>query len=223
MKTRNELQRDVMDELADDPSLRECGVLVAVDGGTVTLMGHVRSYAERLAAEQAAWRVDGVCGVVNDLAVELWDEFQHDDATIATAAVTALRLNAWLPADAVTMTVDGGWVRLEGSVPWRYQKQEAERVAGHLQGVRGITNNVQLCPRAEPQGVERRIRSALYRAATLDARRVHVDTIHGEVILRGTVRTWIEREEAERAAWSVPGVTSVRNELAIGAGELAEV
>lgn len=221
MKTPGELRNDVLDELGFEPSLEEGGIGVAVEDGVVTLAGHVRSYAEKRVAERAVKRVLGVHGIANDLKVELWEGFQRDDTDIAHAALDTLRWNTWLPQDAVTVTVKDGWITLDGSLPWQYQKMEAERAVSHLQGVKGVTNQIAVKPRVQATQVDRRIQSAFQRAASLDARNVHVETAGSVVILRGTIRSWAEHEDAERAAWSVPGVTSVRNELQIVVKELA--
>lgn len=221
MKTPGELRNDVLDELGFEPSLEEGGIGVAVEDGVVTLAGHVRSYAEKKVAERAVKRVDGVHGIANDLVVELWEGFQRDDTDIAHAALDALAWDTWLPRDAVTVTVKDGWITLDGSLPWQYQKIEAERAVSHLQGVKGVTNQIAVKPRVQATQVDRRIQSAFQRAASLDARNVHVETAGSVVILHGTVRSWAEHEDAERAAWSVPGVTSVRNELRIVVAELA--
>jgi osmotically-inducible protein OsmY len=223
MKTPGELRTDVVDELAFEPSLGETGIGVAVNDGVVTLTGHVKSYTEKMAAERAAKRVHGVHGIANDLTVELWPGFRRDDTDIAQAAVNALAWNAWLPQDAVTVVVKEGWVTLEGSVPWQYQKLEAERAVSHLQGVKGVINQIAVKARVQATQVERRIQGAFQRAASLDSRQVHVETAGSMVFLRGTVRSWAEHEDAERAAWSVPGVTEVRNDLVIGVEELAAV
>jgi osmotically-inducible protein OsmY len=223
MKTSTELKTDVMDELMFEPSIDETGIGVAVEDGVVTLSGHAKSYAEKLAAEEAVKRVDGVQAVANELKVELWPGFQHDDTDLAQAVAHALRWNAWLPANSVTASVSEGWVTLDGSVPWQYQKQEAALSIQRLQGVKGVTNRIEVEPRVQAEEVERKIQSAFQRAASLDAEQVHVETSGSRAILRGKVRSFAESQDAERAAWSVPGVTSVRNELEIVVQELAEV
>ena len=223
MKTAAELKTDVMDELTFEPSVDEAGIGVGVEEGIVTLSGHVKSYAEKVAAEAAAKRVDGVQGIANELKVELWPGFQRDDADLAKAAVHALRWNSWLPADAVTVSVSDGWVTLDGSVPWQFQKQEALLAVQRLQGVKGVTDNVEVKPRVQATQVERKIQSAFQRAASLDAGKIWVQTAGSVVTLRGTVRSWAEHQDAERAAWAVPGVTAVRNDLEIVVQELAEV
>jgi osmotically-inducible protein OsmY len=223
MKTSADLKTDVMDELLFDPSVDETGIGVAVEDGVVTLSGHTKSYAEKLAAEDAVRRVEGVQAVANELKVELWPGFQHDDTDVAHAVAHALRWNSWLPANAVTASVSDGWVTLEGSVPWQYQKQEAKLAIQRLQGVKGVTSRIEVEPRVQATEVERKIQSAFQRAASLDARQVHVETSGSRAILRGKVRSFAESQDAERAAWSVPGVTSVRNETEIVVRDLSEV
>lgn len=223
MKTSSDLQRDVLDELEFDPVLDAGGIGVSVADGVVTLHGHVRSYADKIAAETTVKRVAGVRGVANDLTVTLWPGAERDDTDIARAAVRALEWNTWVPEGAVKVTVKDGWVTLEGAVEWQYQRDTARKTVEHLTGVKGVDNLVTLKPRVLPNEVERRIVSAFQRAASLDAKHVHVATIGGRVILRGAVRSWLERDDAERAAWAVPGVTEVENNLAVGAAAYATV
>ena len=221
MKTTTELQHDVIEELDFDPTLDASQIGVSASDGVVTLSGHVGSYADRLAAEKAAKRVLGVRGVANDLKVVLIAGMERDDTDIAQAAVHALRWDTWIPKDAVTVTVKSGWVTLEGALDWQYQRDAACRAVEHLTGVKGVTNLITIKPRVLPGEVERRIHASFRRAAILDAKKVHVGTVGGRVILRGAVRSWAERADAERAAWSVTGVTEVENNLAVGTAEYA--
>ena len=223
MRTSAEVQRDVLEELAFDPSLDAAAIGVAVDGGVVTLNGHVPTYADRAAAGRATRRIAGVRAVANELQVQLLAGSHRDDTDIAQAAVAALAWSTWVPKDAVKVIVDKGWVTLEGEVAWKYQKDAAHRAVAHLTGVKGVSNLITLRPVVKPQDVERRIQGALQRAASLDAKQIHVETIGGRVILRGAVRSFAERDDAERDAWSAEGVTSVNDEIVVGPTEYAAI
>ena len=217
MITDSNLQRDVMQELKDEPSVDASQIGVAAKSGVVTLTGVVASYAEKLAAEHAAKRVSGVQGVADDLTVRLPDGRQRIDADIAKAALDALRWNAWVPDDVVKVTVDKGWITLEGTVDWQYQRDAAADGVRHLTGVRGVTNVISINPRAKVSAadVKRRIFEAFRRSAELDARRIGIDAHDGKVILHGNVHDWSEVQEAQRAAYAVPGVVEVENRLTV--------
>lgn len=221
MKTGTALQRDVLDELRWEPSIDASDVGVTVDEGVVTLTGRVNSFAEKDAAQRAAQRVVGVRAVANDLEVVVPGTHRRDDTDIARAAVDALAWNHNVPADQVRLTVRDGWITLEGEVDWRYQREAAFNTVAHLTGVHGVTNNVVVRPRATPREIKAKIQGALQRTASRDAEKISVETIGGKVILRGTVRTWAERDDAERAAWSAPGVSSVDSYVEIQEPELA--
>jgi osmotically-inducible protein OsmY len=221
MKTRSDLQHEVMEELEFDPSLDAAGIGVSVEDGVVTLDGHVPTYADKITAEKAAKRVEGVKGVANDLTVTLRMGTERDDTDIAQAAVRALEWNVWIPKGVVQVTVKDGWITLDGTLDWQYQRNAARTAVEHLTGVKGVTNLIILKTTVLPAEVERRVQSAFQRAASIDAKQVHADTVGGRVTLHGTVRSWTEREDAERAAWSVAGVTEVDNHLGIGMTEFA--
>jgi len=181
----------------------------------VTLSGWVDSYTKKWAAEQAAHRVRGVKAVANDIEVRLPSSSERTDADIAAAVVRALEWDALLPADTIDVTVTKGFVTLEGAVEWQYQKDEAERVVRRLTGVKGVSNLITVKPRVTPWELKQKIEQALKRSAETDAQKITVDVDGNKVILKGTVRSWAERQDAERAAWSAPGVLSVDNRIAI--------
>jgi len=212
------LQHDVLTELEWDPSIEAGKIGVSVENGVVTLNGHVSNYSEKSAAERIAKRVKGVDAVANDIEVKLDLEGQRDDTDIAKAALDALRWNVALPRDKVkVMVTNGGWVTLEGEVDWDYQRRVAFDAVRSLRGVRVVTNNIAVIPKVKAADVKDKIEAALRRNAEIDSKKISVETTDGRVTLRGSVRSWVEREDAVSAAWAAPGVRKVVDELKVRA------
>ncbi|MCU1271350.1 MAG: Transport-associated protein [Acidobacteriaceae bacterium] len=213
VKTDEEIQKDVLAELKWDARIQPNEIGVSVKDGIVTLTGWVDSYLKKWSAEDVAHRVDGVKGIANDIEVKLATE--RTDPDIAAAAVHALEWDAFVPSDKVQVTVSKGWVTLRGEVEWQYQREDAERVVRRLAGVKGVTNLITVKPRVTASELKKKIEDALVRNAEIDANKITVEVQGSKAILKGSVRAWAEREEAERVAWSAPGITEVENRITL--------
>jgi osmotically-inducible protein OsmY len=217
MKTDTQIQGDVIDELRWDASTRSMEIGVAAKNGVVTLSGAASNYAQKHAAVKAAERVVGVAAVADDIEVKFGPSALRSDTDVAHATAEALQRDTQVPANAVKARVDNGWVTLDGETEWNYQRSSAERAVRNLWGVKGVTNLIRIKPTVPSTAeVSRMIKAAIQRSAESDADRIIVDALDGRITLRGKVRTWSERQDAERAAWSAPGVREVVDQITIG-------
>lgn len=215
MRTDQELSRDVIAELNWIPSLRTEEIGVAARDGVVTLSGDVSTYARKIQAERVVEHVNGVKAVAVDLNVKLPSSFVHSDTDIAHAALAAMKWDVDVPDDKIKVRVEDGRVILEGSVEWQYQRVAVERAVRYLAGVKGVTNLIALTPKVSAHDVSKKITDAFKRSAYIDSNKISVESLDGKVTLKGSVRSWAERRDAEKAAWSAPGVTQVDDRLAV--------
>lgn len=216
MRTDNDIKRDIETELRWSPRLDDTNIAVKVMDGVVTLMGFVRRYSDRYEAEIAAKRIAGVAGIANDIEVRFVSAEERSDVEIARSAAAAIKLqlpNAWQNVKAL---VDEGRLTLEGEVPWNYQRVQVESAVRALLGVKTVSNMISIKPPVVPGEIKLRIEDAFRRSAQIDANRITVEADGGEITLKGKVRSWAEREEAQETAWSAPGVRMVRNQIAVG-------
>lgn len=214
-QSNKDLRKRVLNELDWEPSLDSADVGVAVKDGIVTLSGHVPSYAQKRTAERTVLRLSGVKGVANEMKVRLSSDHGRSDSEIAQAVVHSLERHIQIPADAIKVKVDNGWITLEGVVEWNYQRKRAERAIRYLMGVKGVSNHLRVKERATPGDLHQRIKQALERRIDEEAKHISVSVDGDTVTLSGTVPSWSDRNDIEDAVWAAPGVTTVKNKLKV--------
>jgi len=210
------LRQFIIDELDFEPSIDAANIGVAVEKGVVTLTGHVANYVEKLAAERAVKRVKGVKAIAQEIEVRFSNQPKRSDDEIAQRALDILTWSVQVPVDSIQVKVEKGWITLTGAVEWQYQKQAAESAVRHLSGILRVSNMIEIEPHVAAADVHRKIMDSLKRNAEVEADSIRVVVDNGKVILEGKVKAWYERNLAERAAWSAPGVKAVEDRLSIG-------
>lgn len=221
MKTDMEIQKDVIDQLKWEPFLNASQIGVAVKNGIVTLSGQVDTYSKKVLAEKTVKKVLGVKAIAEDIQVGLSPAYKKSDTEIAEAVVNALRWHTMIPEDKIKVSVEDGNVKLEGDVEWEYQRNQAKTTIENLAGVRFVTNLIAVKPKITPYELQQKITSAFQRSANIDASKVSTEVLGSRVILRGKVRSFAEKEDAENAVWAAPGVVTVENKLVIEEPEYA--
>jgi len=212
-ETDKQLQNAVLRQLEWDPEVVSTDIAVKAEDGVVALTGFVHRFSDKMAAEKAAKVVFGVKAVANDIEVKPLNV--RTDPEIARDIVHAMKMHVGVPDEHIKATAQNGFVTLEGTVEWNYQRTAADSCVRNVDGVRGLTNSITVRPKVSPAEVKAKIEDALRRSAEVDARRINVWAHEGTVDLYGNVRSWFEREEAERAAWAAPGVSRVVDHIMI--------
>ena len=215
MKTDKQLKDDILAELRWEPSVSAEQIGVEVKDGVVTLAGHVNSFVEKWAAEEAVKKVAGVRALAVEMDVNLLGQSQRNDADIARSAENALEWTTNLSNDAIKIQVEGGWVTLTGDVEWAFQRNEAAGAVRNLRDVKGISNNILIKSTVSANGVKADITDALKRRAITDSQKIKVDVNGADVALSGTVDNWAERELAMHSAWNTAGVRTVQNNIIV--------
>jgi osmotically-inducible protein OsmY len=215
MSHDSQLQQSVLAELKWEPSVIAAHIGVTADAGVVTLTGHVDSFAQKHAAEQAAGRVKGVKGIAQEIEVQLPFDKKRTDDEIAAAAIDRLAWDVSIPADAIQVEVDAGWVTLTGEVNWYYEKESAEDNIRKLFGVIGVSNQITIKAQVNASNISNDIAHALHRSWFFEPKAIKVKAVDGKVTLTGNVKSYHDWDVATSIAWSAPGTTGVQNDIVI--------
>lgn len=211
-----DLKQNIEDELDWEPSIDASDIGIGVEKGVVTLMGYVKSYAEKSKAEDVVKRLKGVRAIAQEIEVRYPSSSKNTDDQIAQRAINMLDWDVHVPAGNIKVKVQNGFVTLSGQVDWKYQVAKARRALAGLDGVTGVSNMISIKPTVSVANVKERIESALIRNAETDAKNIKVAVSNNTVTLTGKVDSWHDREIAENAAWAAPGVTKVKDQISIG-------
>ncbi|HEY8658457.1 MAG TPA: BON domain-containing protein [Hanamia sp.] len=221
MKSDNQIQKDVMEELKWEPFLNAAEIGVSVKNGIVTLSGQVDSYSKKIASEKAAKKIAGVNAIAEDMQIGVSPLYKKSDTEIAAAVLNALKWHTDIQEDKLKVKVEDGNVTLEGDVDWEFERYNAKKAIENLLGVRSVINLISVKPKTTANDIEKKISSAFHRNATIDAERITAEVLGNTVILRGKVRSFVEKEDAENAAWAAPGILRIDNKLIIEEPEFA--
>ena len=213
MKKDLEIQKNVMEEIKNIPSLNSAEIGIAVKNGIVTLSGIVTSYPKKIAIERAVLKVKDVIGIAEELEVKLNGSDKRTDSEIAQAVLYAVEWHSGLDKEKIKIFVEDGIVTLEGQVDWDYQRKLAQKTVNNIQGVCGVINNIKISQRPLPDQIKEKIHSSFMRSANIDADKINIEVDGNKVILKGRVKSWTERKEAENTVWNMPGVSEVNNLL----------
>jgi osmotically-inducible protein OsmY len=215
MKSDSQIQKDVIEQLKWEPFLNASEIGVSVKNGIVTLSGQVDSYSKKLSAENAAKKIAGVKAIAEDIQIGVSPAYNKTDTEIAEAVLNALKWHSAVQEEKIKIKVENGNVRLDGEVEWDYQRTSAKSAIENLTGVRSVINLITVKPKVTASDIQQKISSAFHRSATIDSGKITAEITGSRVILRGTVRSFAEKDDAEIAAWNAPGVTSVESKLEI--------